>query len=162
MKRIPLIVTLVVSLLSLWKAGAQPYHTGIGLRFGYTPGLTIKHFVSSTSAIEGIIGSRYRGMVLTGLYEVNFLQQHGLAAFAGVGGHVGFYRGYYVRVHHGHWDYVYYDGPNASVGIDGILGLEYTFHEVPLNFGFDVKPYFDILEPGIVFWDAAISARLVF
>ena len=47
---------------------AQDYNTGIGLRGGLSNGLTIKHFISSNTALEGIISTRWRGLELTGLY----------------------------------------------------------------------------------------------
>ena len=67
-----LVLILLFALLgfsSKVQAQYNGYKTGIGLRGGYTSGLTIKHFVNSDEAIEGIVGTRFRGLSLTGLYE---------------------------------------------------------------------------------------------
>lgn len=49
--------------------GVSGYTTGLGLRGGYTSGISIKHFVRSNAALEGILGTRWEGFSLTGLYE---------------------------------------------------------------------------------------------
>ena len=49
---------------------AQDYNTGIGVRAGYSNGLTLKHFINNKTALEGILSSRWRGIELTGLYEI--------------------------------------------------------------------------------------------
>ena len=48
---------------------AQDYRTGIGLRAGVPYGLTIKHFLTKSNALEGILASRWGGFIITGLYE---------------------------------------------------------------------------------------------
>lgn len=114
---------------------SQNYITGIGLRGGYTNGLTIKHFVSTNHAIEGIISTRWKGVEFTGLYEFqkSFMGAERLDWFIGIGGHVGFWNG----------DNSYWGTPGKDytvVGLDGILGLEYSFREVPISIGLDWKP----------------------
>jgi hypothetical protein len=69
MKKIILTFALVIFLSAF--ASAQDYNTGVGLRLGFSNGLTIKHFVSQRSAFEGILSTRWRGFELTGLYEVH-------------------------------------------------------------------------------------------
>ena len=69
MKKIILTFTLVIFLSAF--ASAQDYNTGVGLRLGFSNGLTVKHFVSQRSAFEGILSTRWRGFELTGLYEVH-------------------------------------------------------------------------------------------
>jgi hypothetical protein len=49
------------------------------------------------------------------------------------------------------------------IGVDGQIGLEYVFEEIPLNLSIDWKPAFNII--GITnFWagDAALSVRYTF
>lgn len=140
---------------------AQDYHTAIGARVGYFNGLTIKHFISGNNAIEGIASFRWRGFVLTGLYEwqkpVKGLRN--LDYYIGLGGHVGF------------WDnkhYYWYDndrGPGnfTVLGVDFIAGLEYNFTEVPFNVGLDWKPAFNLI--GDSHWwgyGIALSIRYAF
>lgn len=137
------------------------YSTGIGLRAGYHPGITLKHFISSGNAIEGIMQFRYRGMSITGLYEMHKMafDEPQFRWFYGLGGHIGFYgRPGYVGFKNGYR----YDDQRVSIGIDGILGLEYAIQEIPFTVGLDVKPYLDIYYPGFGWVDGALTVRYVF
>ncbi len=54
-----------------------------------------------------------------------------------------------------------YSGP--VIGIDGILGLEYTFDEIPLNLSLDILPSLNLI--GSSGWggiNGALSIRYVF
>ena len=157
--------------------GDQSYRTGLGLRLGYESGLTIKHFVNANGAIEGILsrGWGYGGFRITGLYEFQkaFANGKGLQWYAGIGAHIGFYNGnYYGYKYYGYYGEGYYDKNGnwhptgyrdhyTTVGIDGILGLEYVFADVPLSLSLDIKPYFDIIGRGDRFGDGALSIRYV-
>ncbi|WP_242927820.1 hypothetical protein [Pontibacter vulgaris] len=143
-------------------AQAQDYSTGIGARAGAAAGLTIKHFIKSDAAIEGIIGTnfRYRGTTITVLYEKHApaFNTSGLKWYYGLGGHVGFHEGhYYYDKHHEH----YHDEHVVGVGIDGVLGLEYFIRDIPFTIGADIKPYLNIPRGG-GFWDSAVHVRYVF
>jgi hypothetical protein len=172
-------------LASLYPAVAQQdpdinYRTGIGLRGGgYTSGLTLKHFISSTGAIEGIVSFPYfRGSALvTVLYEkhAGAFNTERLNWFYGAGGHLGFYnRNYYL----GYYNCSFppgnpgkercvrvYDYPERYVnfGIDGIIGIEWQITEIPFTLGIDFKPMIDIVNPGHAWfiWDAGLSFRYV-
>lgn len=151
-------ITILLTLFAFLSTNAQDYKTGIGLRGGFAQGVTIKHFISEKGALEGIIASRWQGLEVTGLYEI-----HGRAFgvdrlnwYAGFGGHVGFW-----------------DGNNAGwgedqksytvVGIDGILGLEYNFVEIPFNVSVDWKPAYNIIGYSGFWGDgAALSIRYIF
>ena len=140
-------------------SNAQDYKTGIGLRAGTANGLTIKHFTREKSAVEFILASRWRGFEITGLYEVHnqAFDTERLKWFIGFGGHVGFWNGDYTRG---------WGDPGTSytvVGIDGILGLEYSFTEVPINLSLDWKPAFNFVGYN-GFWvdGGALSIRYIF
>jgi len=161
--RVGFALTLVMTLA--FGAQAQQYSTGIGFRGGVASGLTVKHFIKSDAAIEGILSTnfRHRGGVITVLYEKHApaFNAKGLQWYYGLGGHVGFHEGryYYVR-HHKHYDEYYHDNV-VSFGIDGILGLEYYIRDIPFTIGADIKPYFNIPRGG-GFWDSALHVRYVF
>lgn len=154
-----LILTLILALFILISVDAQDYNTGIGFRGGLTNGLTIKHFLGETGAIEGLFASRWRGLEITGLYEIHnqAFEVERLNWYYGFGGHIGFWNGDYTS---GWGD----SGVSYTVvGIDGILGIEYNFREVPINLGLDWKPSFNIL--GYTgFWadGGALSIRFIF
>jgi hypothetical protein len=124
------------------KSEAQrDYSTAIGFRMGPASGLTVKTFLSDRAAFEGLLSTRWRGFLLTGLYELH-QDVFGSTAFNfyyGLGGHIGW------------WDTDKYDHPwwddddvHTAFGIDGIIGLEYTFEEIPFNISVDWKPMFTI------------------
>ncbi len=140
-------------------SNAQDYNTGIGLRLGYFSGVTIKHFVGDNTAVEGILSSRWRGFIITGLYEWHHFDAFDadrLNFYYGFGAHLGFWNGDYVN-----WG----DRTNSYMvlGIDGILGLEYNFEDVPINLSIDWKPVINILG-NTEFWggDGALSVRYIF
>ena len=69
MRKIVLTFILAISIVTL--ANSQDYKTGVGLRGGLSNGLTVKHFISEKSAIEGLLSTRWRGFDITGLYEIH-------------------------------------------------------------------------------------------
>ncbi|WP_092099996.1 hypothetical protein [Pontibacter chinhatensis] len=156
---------LMFVLFAVIGAQAQSYSTGIGLRGGAASGLTVKHFIKSDAAIEGILSTsfKYRGTVLTVLYEKHApaFNAAGLQWYYGIGGHIGFWEGrhYYDR-HHKHY-HKHYDDDVLGVGIDGVLGLEYYIRDIPFTIGADIKPYINIPSGG-GFWDTALHVRYVF
>jgi hypothetical protein len=158
MKKIVVIGLFLFCLVSISKG--QDYNTGIGIRGGFDYGLTVKHFISDKSALEFLLASRWRGFEVTGLYEVH--NQIGdvdrFKWFYGFGAHIGFWNGDYTH------DYWGYPGTNYTVvGLDGILGLEYSFKEVPINLSLDWKPALNFI--GYTgFWadGGALSIRFIF
>lgn len=137
---------------------AQDYGTGIGIRGGPAQGVTIKHFISSTNALEGIVSTRWQGWAITGLYEIHAepFNIRELKVFYGAGAHIG-------------WWYNP-DAPWADagseytiVGIDAVLGLEYSFDEIPISISIDWKPAFNFIGiTGGWFDGGGISVRYIF
>ncbi|MFD2514587.1 hypothetical protein ACFSRY_11980 [Pontibacter locisalis] len=159
--RISFAFALLLSVAVGAQAQSSGYTTGIGFRGGAASGLTIKHFIKSDAAIEGIISTsfKYRGTVITVLYEkhAQAFNAKGLQWYYGIGGHVGFYDGRYYY-HRGH---DHYDDDVFGVGIDGVLGLEYYIRDIPFTIGADIKPYINIPRGG-GYWDSALHVRYVF
>jgi len=160
MRRSIIIALFIVNALTI---KAQDYNTGVGLRLGWESGITIKHFLSSDAAIEGIIGTSYWGGVyLCGLYElhVNPTEVDGLNLYYGGGAHLRSWSG-------GGWGFGNprwrgYSGSYLGIGLDAIVGLEYKIPEAPLNVSIDFKPALDIIQ---TFWfhgGGAISIRYTF
>ena len=139
---------------------AQDYRTGIGLRAGFANGLTIKHFIGEKPAIEFLFASRWRGVEFTGLYEIHHraFNTEGLKWYIGFGGHIGFWNGNYTHEYWGERGTTY-----TVVGLDGILGLEYCFSEVPVNLSLDWKPAFNVVGYSGFWGDGgALSIRYIF
>ena len=156
MKKICL--TIILTSIVIFNSHAQDYKTSLGIRAGLPVGLTVKHFLTENNAIEAFAASRWGGFVVTGLYEFEHWtgEYPGLNWFWGAGAHLGIWsEGYNPRI-----DYAY-TGP--GIGIDGILGLEYTFDEIPLNLSLDLLPVINII--GSSGWggiNCALSIRYVF
>jgi hypothetical protein len=150
-------ITLVLTLITLNIIIAQEYNTGIGIRAGNFSGLTIKHFNRQRGAFEGLITSRWEGFAVTGLYEIHnraFDVKH-LNWYYGGGAHIGFYNG-----SHAYWGSA--GTAYTIIGIDGILGIEYSFDEIPINIGIDWKPAFNLVGYTGLWSEGAFSLRYVF
>ncbi|WP_221929071.1 hypothetical protein [Solitalea koreensis] len=164
------IFTILVLFLVFSTAGvkAQSYKTGFGLKLGdYSQGLTLKHFVKKNAALEGILSSRWHGVNIAGLYEVhgNAFNEPGFNWFIGGGAHASFYDHgyYYFRGHYdGYYDSYYYDRSRAVIGVDGVLGLEYTFRSAPINIGVDWKPEINFINNGFIANDIMFAVRYAF
>lgn len=155
MRKCILIFIMFMSVVGL--ASGQEYKTGIGIRAGFSSGLTIKHFTSNKAALEGLLTTRWQGFDITGLYEIHnqAFDVHHLNWYYGGGAHLGFYNG----------NYVYWGRSGAAytiVGIDGILGIEYTFDEIPINIGIDWKPALNLIGYTGIWSEGGISVRYVF
>ena len=156
MKKIVITCLIVFCLVSI--SNAQDYKTGIGLRGGFFNGLTIKHFMSQKSAFEGLLSTRWSGFEITGLYEIHnqAFNTERLNWYYGFGAHAGFYNGDKTNWGTEVQDY-------KVLGVDGILGLEYNFKEVPINIGIDWKPVFNLTGYKDFWYDeGALSIRYIF
>lgn len=142
------------------QAQAQDYRTAVGVRVSPFWGITAKHFISGTDAVEGILHSRWNAFKLTGLWERHTpaFGEPGLKFYYGAGAHLGASGNRYYNDR-------FTGGGRFILGLDGILGMEYTIQDesVPLNFSLDWKPAFD-LTPFAHFWgsELALSVRYVF
>ena len=156
MKRI--LYTLVLVCFITVTAVAQDYNTGIGIRTGTSNGLTVKHFITTNRVLEAIVATRWEGYNFTGLYQVyrQAWNVNRLNWFYGVGGHVGSYRGEGHRRYDNNEQY-------WLLGIDGIIGMEYNFREIPFNISLDWKPAIDV-SGGFYPWgdEVAFSLRYIF
>jgi hypothetical protein len=105
------------------------YFLAIGARAGNPGGIDAKYYFADAHAVQAIVGLQYpRGWGLTGLYQYNgdFNWRGEMNWFAGGGISMMFNR-----------DDIF------SFGGDVIVGIEYTFPTLPLNFAIDYKPSFD-------------------
>ncbi len=160
MKKYLLLFTLIFSLSAT--GFGQDYETAGGVRGGFYNGLTIKKFISEKSAFEGILTSRWVGFNVTGLYELHSMDAFDvdrLNWYYGIGGHLGYYNG----SSYSYWNSSTVTGYAMVLGIDGILGLEYNFEEIPINVSVDWKPAFNLLGyTGFLGDGGALSIRYIF
>jgi hypothetical protein len=162
-----LVAVAMVLMISVTTASAQKnvtsqsYTTAFGVKF-YPGAVTLKHFIKPNAALEGIGYFWNRGARVTGLYEYHgdITGAPGLKWYVGPGAHVGFYnsKAYYS----GPFKDKYVDG-GTSVGVDGVLGLDYKFKGAPINMSIDWQPSFEFGEfQGFVGNWGGIAIRYVF
>lgn len=139
MKKYLVLLILPLILLASSNTAQAQYKNALGLRLGPAWGVTFKHKFSEKNALELLLNSYWGSFVVTGLYEYHIpVITDGMNFYVGGGAHLGFYN------YNSRWDRYWgtYRG-GAFLGFDGILGLEYTFSEVPINLSIDWKPAFD-------------------
>lgn len=105
-------------------SGGPGYQTALGIRLGYPFGITLKHFISSQNALEGVIGVGY-GFNVSGLYEHHMP----ISGAPGLNWYVGAGLSFYSWQNYG-----------ASLGILGALGLDYKFSGAPIDLSLDWLP----------------------
>jgi len=150
-------ITLVLMMILLTSTAlAQNYKQAIGLRGGLFNGISYKNFVTNSTAVEGILHTRWQGWEVVGLIEYhNEMPSNGnFYWFYGYGAHLGFFDAQYSH---------YASGTYTVIGVDGILGLEYEFPKVPIAIGLDWKPYINLIGYSGFFGDGgAFSLRYTF
>lgn len=145
MKKISFIAFILCSFLLIAnRSQAQDYKTAVGLKFGgYENGFSVKHFLNAGTALEGILGIRSHGAVLTGLYELHqpAFNTAGLKFYYGFGAHLGTIgKGNYRNFGNDQ----YYDSNHILLGADGVLGLEYKIAEAPIAISLDLNPRLEL------------------
>ncbi len=128
---------------------AQNYGTAVGVRLGFPFSASLKHFVSESNAFEAFVGTHgkrysygfgeygWRWWVIGGAYQkhqtldltVDGLEN--LQWYWGAGASTYF------------WtfdDYYTENYSSSSFGVQGYIGLDYEFDEIPLNITLDWVP----------------------
>lgn len=130
---------------------AQDYNWGAGVRVGgAASGIHFKGFVGGANALEAML-SFQRGVNFYGLYERNVpMNAKGLNFYYGAGGNVGNWE----KKHH---------KDKFTVGIDGIVGIEYKIENAPIVLGVDYKPCLNFVgHTGFKWYDFGFNVRVVF
>ena len=109
---------------------AQPYNHSVGVRAGFSSGISYKGFrLHKMSAFELDVLYNRHGFNLGGLYEYHlepFKKNSRTFIYLG-GGAFG-----------GNWE------EDFSLGVAVVGGIEYTLRDLPLNFSFDWKPMLNV------------------
>lgn len=134
---------LIAAVMISSAASAQYYDWAIGVRGGVNATqLSVKHVFNNSNAVEALAGLGYSkhgsGFNFTALYEWNVpIIANGLNLYYGAGAHVG---GWTYKSGHS-------EGKNNgfNLGLDAIVGLEYSLKVAPLAFSLDYKPRLDFL-----------------
>lgn len=139
-------------------SGSQPYSSAFNGRIELNSnttflGVTYKHYTDAFKSYEIMALTDFdNGIEFYGQYQYNGMIPDfppKLRWFIGGGAHVGTWSG---------WN------DDLIIGLNGILGVEYTFDEIPLNLGLDWKPLLNLVtEKHDRFWPSkfGISIRYV-
>jgi hypothetical protein len=120
---------------------ADGYTKAIGVKM-YPGSLTYKSFYHPTKAIESSGYITLDGLWLSIVNEIYtpIKDDDQLTWFYGYGGHIGIWSEEWRRKNN------YTDKSNISVGIDGILGLDYKLKNTPINLSIDWQPSFSLIQ----------------
>jgi hypothetical protein len=136
---------LAVLMLTIFtkSASAQPngttYKSAVGIKV-WPFAANFKTFVGNRDRAIELLAYFSDGFRVTGLYEfhTDITTQGNLKLYAGLGGHAG-----------------YYDKSGEkegfSLGVDGVIGLDYKFNKIPLNLALDWQPSFEFITPSTSF-----------
>jgi len=115
------------------------YKTALGVKF-YPGAISLKSFTRDNRALEGLAYIYTDGVRFTGLYEIygDINGAPGLKWYAGPGAHLGFWSDHWKK-----------ENPESdtgvAIGIDGVIGLDYKFKDVPINISLDWQPSFNFV-----------------
>jgi len=125
MKKLLALILLLISIV----ASAQDYEQAIGVRAGYSGGLSYRKFFSARYGGEIIAQYNRNGFQLAGLaeYQSAPFNEDRLYLFYGGG------------VHTGNWN------GQFALGLTAIGGIEYVLRDLPLSISLDWKPMFNII-----------------
>jgi len=152
------LLALAAMLLVAVNVNAQQYNTGVGLRGGLPSGITVKHFFAQKSAVEGILSFGWGGIGITGLYQLHnsIPDVQGLYWYYGGGAH------FATANADKHNPFDSSSGDEIFLGADGVLGLEYTFKDAPINISLDILPILNLIESPGIWFNAGLSVRYTF
>lgn len=129
--------------LLTFTSNAQPsgssYTTALGVKV-YPGSISVKHFYEQNKAVEGLLYLWNYGVRATGLYEIHgdINGAPGLKWYLGPGAHIGFWNNT--------WKEVFPTRENGiSLGIDGVIGLDYKINGAPINISLDWQPSFNLI-----------------
>lgn len=121
---------------------AQDYKTAVGLRLGYPAAVSLKHFLTESSAVELYGGARfwpgYRAFNVSGAYLI-----HRPLDISELGGSFKWYFGGGGTAYFWNFNNSFLGNNNygsTTFGVQGYLGLEYTFDDLPLSVSADWVP----------------------
>jgi hypothetical protein len=129
-----IILITFVTINAFAQSMGRTYQTALGVKF-YPASISLKHFTTNKTALEGLGYFWNYGFRLTGLYEIHgdINGAPGLKWYVGPGVHVGVWNDRYKNR---------YDDEGAYFGVDGVLGLDFKFNGAPINLSLDWQPSF--------------------
>lgn len=118
----------------------------IGIRGGVTHGVTFRQMLSDNTGFQGILTFKNAGFKLTGMKiktrDYDFPYSNHFFMIKGYGVHIGTEKTDHFTILGRRYNYENeYVAP--LFGLDGLLGLEYRFSQIPIHLGLDFKPFIE-------------------
>ncbi|HOI86709.1 MAG TPA: hypothetical protein PLV51_02490 [Lentimicrobium sp.] len=135
-----LLTVVALVLLTASVSNAQDYKSAIGGKLGYGLIASYKTFLSETNAVDIFGGIRWGGIVAGAYWE----KHYPISGLDNLQWYWGFGGSFTT------WDYGYvgYD-TYYEVGVSGVLRLDYSFDDIPLNLSIDWAPTIVVVDS----WD---------
>ena len=160
---------IIIFLLALSStAFSQFYAKEVGLRGGYTSGITFRVNLEEDLSYEGQLAYRDKGAIFSVIRqkhrEMGMDQVGNWEFIYGFGAHAGFY---FTDTYRILFREVYFGREifTPVIGMNGYVGIDYQLEEIPMSFGVSFQPYMEISLKqifGINFWDFGFSVRYRF
>ena len=152
-KQITLPLLLLFVILCTEVAAQEAYKTAIGVRFGYPVSISAKHFLSERMAAEAYIGTQgysgYSTTNISGAVQMDnpFDGNLGIDEDTGL---MSWYYGGGASIYFWSFDNFGFDidSGGTSLGIQGYIGLEFTFDGAPISTSIDWIPTIFIGDAG--------------
>ncbi len=132
------------------------YKRAIGVKFPGGFAISYKQFLKDNQNVEAEAMFINNGFRAVGLYEWNWDIQgvEGLRWYVGPGAHIGFWNNNYSKKS---------NNSNAGIGIDGVIGFDYKFSDLPINISLDWQPSVDVIgSTGTALGYGGIGVRYTF
>lgn len=153
---------------------AQEYKNSAGFRLGKTDGVTYKRFLTDNAAIEFMLGfgGYDNGTQIYSIYQWHYQIPtpftESLYMYYGVGGHAGYINTNINRNYYTNDSTVVTENESKAyytIGVDGVIGLEYRIFAVPMTVSMELKPYFEyygLRYTQFRFWDFGFTVKYIF
>ena len=159
----------IIFLLCLSTAAfSQFYNKEVGIRGGYSSGITFRINLQENLSYEAQLNYRDNGGIFT-IYRQQHLEM-GMDRLGnweflyGFGIHAGFY---YTDTYKILNREIYYGKEifTPVIGMDGYVGIDYKLVDIPMSFGLSFQPFMELSLKqvfGINLWDFGFHARYMF
>ncbi len=161
-------ITLILLLALSSTAFSQYFTKEVGIRGGYSSGITFRVNIEEETSYEAQLAYRQNGGIFTIFRQKHLemgMDKLGNWEFLyGMGAHFGFYFTDSYRIF---FKEIYY-GQNMFtpvVGVDGYVGIDYKLENIPISFGVSYQPHMEISLRQIFainLWDFGIHVRYRF
>jgi len=157
----------IITLLSLNTFG-QFYPLEAGGVGGISSGFTFRAYLQEDLSYEALLSFRSQGtqfhLLRQNHQELHLTEDGSINLVYGFGTHLGFYYSdsytvFFQDINYGRRVF------SPVLGADGFVGIEYRFHEIPLSFGLNYKPYMEVSLRqifGINLWDFGFTFKYRF